>query len=82
MICITEDKLLKLLQSKTLRKVFEVIIKFDSANLKVTVRDLTKYLRYKNKSTVSRALKTLREEGYIDKDNNLKKILVIDDVIF
>lgn len=82
MICITEDKLLKLLQSKTLRKVFEVIINFDLTESDVTVRDLTKYLHYKNKSTVSRALKTLREEGYIDKDNNLKKILVIDDVIF
>lgn len=82
MICITEDKLLKLLQSKTLRKVFEVIINFDLTESDVTVRDLTKCLRYKNKSTVSRALKTLREEGYIDKDNNLKKILVIDDVIF
>ena len=82
MICITEDKLLKILQSKTLRRVFEVIINFDLTESDVTVRDLTKYLRYKNKSTVSRALKTLREEGYIDKDNNLKKILVIDDVIF
>lgn len=82
MICITEDKLLKLLQSKTLRKVFEVIIDFDSTNSEVTVRDLTKCLHYKNKSTVSRALKTLRKEGYIDKDNNLKRILVIDHVIF
>lgn len=82
MICITEYKLLKLLQSKTSRKVFEAIIKFDSTNLDVTVRDLTKYLHYKNKSTVSRALKTLREEGYIDEDNNLKRILMFDQVIF
>ena len=82
MICITEDKLLKLLHSKTLRKVFEVIIKFDTTNSDVTVRDLTKYLHYKNKSTVSRALKTLREEGYIDKDNNFKRILMVDHVIF
>lgn len=82
MICITEYKLLKLLQSKTLRKVFEAIVKFDSTNLDVTVRDLTKYLHYKNKSTVSRALKTLRKEGYIDEDNNLKRILMFDQVIF
>ena len=82
MICITEYKLLKLLQSKTLRKVFEAIIKFDSTNLEITVRDLTKYLHYKNKSTVSRALKILREEGYIDEDNKFKKILMFDQVIF
>lgn len=82
MICIIEYKLLKLLQSKTLRKVFEAIIKFDSTNLEITVCDLTKYLHYKNKSTVSRALKTLRKEGYIDKDNNLKRILMFDQVIF
>lgn len=82
MICIAEYKLLKLLQSKTLRKVFEVIIKFDSTDSEITVRDLTKYLHYKNKSTVSRALKTLREEGYIDKDNNLKRTLLFDQVIF
>ena len=82
MICITEYKLLKLLQSKTLRKVFEAIVKFDSTNLDVTVRDLTKYLHYKNKSTVSRALKTLREEGYIDENNRLKSILMFDQIIF
>lgn len=82
MICITEYKLLKLLQSKTLRKVFEAVIKFDSTNLEITVCDLTKYLHYKNKSTVSRALKTLRAEGYIDKNNNLKRILMFDQVIF
>ena len=82
MICITEDKLLKILQSKTLRKVFEVIIKFDSTNSDITVRDLTKCLHYKNKSTVSRALKTLRKESYIDKDNNLKRILMVDHIIF
>lgn len=82
MICITEYKLLKLLQSKTLRKVFEVIIKFDSTNSEITVRDLTKHLHYKNKSTVSRALKTLRKEGYIDKDNNLKRTFLFDQIIF
>lgn len=82
MICITEYKLLKLLQSKTLRKVFEAVIKFDSTNLEITVRDLTRYLHYKNKSTVSRALKTLRKEGYINEDNNLKSILMFDQVIF
>ena len=82
MIFISEYRLLKLLQSKTLRKVFEVIIKFDSTNSGVTVRDLTKYLHYKNKSTVSRALKTLRKEGYIDKNNKLKRILMINHVIF
>ena len=82
MICITEYKLLKLLQSKTLRKVFELIIKFDFTDLEITVRDLTKYLHYKNKSTVSRALKILRAEGYIDEDNKLKRILMFDQVIF
>lgn len=82
MICVTEYKLLRLLQSKTLRKVFELIIKFDSTDLEITVRDLTRYLHYKNKSTVSRALKILRKEGYIDKDNNLKRTLLFDQVIF
>lgn len=82
MFVIAGDKLLKLLQSKTLRKVFEAIIEFDFINRDITVCNLTKYLRYKNKSTVSRALKTLREEGYIDKDNNLKRTLLFDQVIF
>lgn len=82
MICITEYRILKLLQSTTLTKVYEAVLKFNASALAITVRDLTKYLRYKNKSTVSRALKVLRADGFIDKDNNPKLLVVSDSVIF
>lgn len=82
MICITEYRMLKLLQSTTLTKVYEAVLRCYASALKITVRDLTKYLRYKNKSTVSRALKVLRSDGYIDKDNNPIRLTINESVIF
>lgn len=66
---ITHSSLYKLLTSKTLRKVVSKLMEeasiYKGYITEVTVTRLTKELHYKNKSTVSRALKQLIDMGFI-----------------
>lgn len=66
---ITHSSLYRLLTSKTLRKVASRLMEeaslYDSYIPEVTVTRLTKELHYKNKSTVSRALKQLIDMEFI-----------------
>lgn len=66
---ITHSSLYKLLTSKTLRKVAGKLMEeasiYEGYITEVTVTRLTKELHYKNKSTVSRALKILIDMEFI-----------------
>lgn len=66
---ITRSSLCKLLTKKTLRKVVSKLIEeasiYEGYITDVTVTRLTKELHYKNKSTVSRALKQLIDMEFI-----------------
>lgn len=75
----TNETLYFLLNNKTISKVLSQLIIDDALNdySKRPVTYLTKYLGYKNKSTVSRALKELRRRGIIDKDNKLIKARIV-----
>lgn len=68
-LLITHSSLYKILASKTLRKVAIKLIEeasiFKGYIPVVAVTRLTKELHYKNKSTVSRALKQLKEMNFI-----------------
>lgn len=76
MIIIYNYKLLHLLKKKTLLKVYSFLLEFNSVENTVTY--ITKKLKYKNKSTVSRALKELRALGFIWGDNTIKQIFATD----
>jgi len=73
LILITPYLLLKILQSKTLTKVYKECMLntiFGTTKLN-TVTSLTKECKYKNKSTVSRALKVLASLELIDKKDSI-----------
>ena len=85
---ITHSSLYKILASKTLRKVALKLMEetsiLESYIPDVTVTRLTKELHYKNKSTVSRALKQLIDMEFIipnKKNNYTLNYLVMPDPI-
>lgn len=79
MILYREGTLRFIINDKTIRKVMSELLTYDIRDdyPERIVTSLTKRLRYKNKSTVSRALKCLRNYGILDKDNRIIQAKII-----